>query len=59
EPWCNPPGRGLGVVPTTSTGDALVDAFLWIKRPGESDGPCQGGPPAGTWWRDYAVQLAS
>lgn len=59
EPWCNPPGRSLGAVPTTSTGDALVDAVLWIKRPGESDGPCQGGPPAGTWWRDYAVRLAS
>ncbi len=59
EPWCNPPGRGLGVVPTTSTGDALVDAFLWIKRPGESDGPCRGGPAAGRWWRDYAIQLAS
>lgn len=58
EPWCNPPGRALGAAPTTSTGDALVDALLWVKRPGESDGTCNGGPAAGTWWRDYAVGLA-
>ncbi|MGH9086305.1 MAG: glycoside hydrolase family 6 protein [Acidimicrobiales bacterium] len=58
EPWCNPPGRALGAAPTTSTGDALVDALLWIKRPGESDGTCNGGPAAGQWWRDYAVGLA-
>ncbi|MBN9376722.1 MAG: glycoside hydrolase family 6 protein, partial [Cellulomonas sp.] len=35
--WCNPPGRGLGVRPTTTTGNALVDAYLWVKVPGESD----------------------
>lgn len=56
--WCNPPGRGLGNKPTSLTGDPLVDAFLWIKRPGESDGVCNGGPPAGQWWADYALQLA-
>jgi endoglucanase len=59
DAWCNPPGRGLGEEPTGATGDRLVDAFLWIKRPGESDGTCRGGPPAGTWWRDYAVGLAA
>ena len=58
EPWCNPPGRALGASPTAATGDALVDAFLWIKHPGESDGTCHGGPTAGTWWRDYAIGLA-
>jgi endoglucanase len=56
--WCNPPGRALGHRPTASTGDASVDAFLWIKPPGESDGTCNGGPPAGQWWTDYAVGLA-
>jgi endoglucanase len=56
--WCNPPGRGLGALPTTATGDPLVDAFLWIKRPGESDGICNGGPAAGRWWGDYALGLA-
>lgn len=55
--WCNPPGRALGQPPTVGTGN--VDAFFWIKRPGESDGTCNGGPPAGTWWPDYAEQLAA
>ncbi len=56
--WCNPAGRALGEFPTTQTGDPLVDALLWVKRPGESDGECNGGPPAGTWWPDYALDLA-
>ncbi|MHC3819323.1 glycoside hydrolase family 6 protein [Streptomyces sp. DT9] len=56
--WCNPPGRALGETPTTSTGDELVDAYLWIKRPGESDGDCRGGPKAGDWWPEYALGLA-
>lgn len=58
EPWCNPTGRALGARPTAATSDVLVDAFLWVKRPGESDGTCNGGPAAGTWWRAYAVGLA-
>src|SRR5439155_100801 len=53
--WCNPPGRGLGTPPTTDTGRPLVDAYLWVKAPGESDGACNGGPPAGTWWPEYAL----
>ena len=56
--WCNVPGQGLGDTPTTSTGQALVDAFLWVKYPGESDGTCNGGPSAGSWWADYALGLA-
>ncbi|MEF2527228.1 MULTISPECIES: glycoside hydrolase family 6 protein [Streptomyces] len=58
EAWCNPPGRALGAPPTDRTGDPLVDAYLWVKRPGESDGTCRGGPAAGTWWPDYALGLA-
>ncbi|WP_274559001.1 glycoside hydrolase family 6 protein [Streptomyces spiramyceticus] len=58
ENWCNPPGRALGEAPTTKTGDELVDAFLWIKRPGESDGDCKGGPKAGEWYPEYALELA-
>lgn len=57
--WCNPPGRALGSRPTTSYPDPLVDALLWVKIPGESDGACNGGPPAGQWWQDYAVGLAA
>ncbi|MFI8894498.1 glycoside hydrolase family 6 protein [Streptomyces paradoxus] len=56
--WCNPPGRALGTPPTTGTGEPIVDAFLWIKRPGESDGTCEGGPAAGRWWPEYALELA-
>jgi endoglucanase len=56
--WCNPSGRALGHRPTARTHDNKVDAFLWIKRPGESDGSCNGGPPAGQWWTDYALGLA-
>jgi endoglucanase len=58
ERWCNPPGRALGEPPTTRTADPLVDAYLWVKRPGESDGTCKGGPKAGDWWASYALALA-
>jgi endoglucanase len=55
--WCNPRGRALGVVPSTRTGVANVDAYLWAKVPGESDGACNGGPSAGQWWDDIANEL--
>lgn len=58
DPWCNPDGRALGAPPTTETGRASVHAHLWIKRPGESDGACNGGPAAGQWWGEYALGLA-
>jgi len=56
--WCNPQGAALGAAPTTNTGSSPVDAFLWVKPPGESDGACNGGPSAGTFWPGYAEQLA-
>lgn len=56
--WCNPGGRALGSAPTVDTDHKLVDAFLWIKRPGESDGACSGGPNAGKFWGDYALELS-
>ena len=57
--WCNPGGRALGTPPTTATGGAHADAYLWIKRPGESDGSCnKGDPPAGTFVNQYAIDLA-
>ncbi|QNA76645.1 glycoside hydrolase family 6 protein [Streptomyces sp. So13.3] len=71
QTWCNPPGRGLGTRPTSNTGVPLLDAFLWIKVPGESDGSCTRGtsgttdpeygitdPAAGVWWADQAHGLA-
>ncbi|MDH6227074.1 MULTISPECIES: glycoside hydrolase family 6 protein [Streptomyces] len=72
QEWCNPPGRGLGTRPTSETGVPLLDAFLWIKVPGESDGSCTRGtagptdpeygivdPAAGAWWPDQAHSLAA
>jgi endoglucanase len=56
--WCNPPGRGLGKRPSAVTGVSRQDADLWIKRPGESDGTCHGGPAVGVFWPDYALGLA-
>lgn len=55
--WCNPAGRKLGAVPGTAP-DFRLDWNLWIKRPGESDGPCNGGPAAGAFWPEYALGLA-
>ena len=73
QDWCNPPGRGLGDRPTLLTGVPLVDALLWVKTPGESDGTCTRGaapgsvdpewgivdPPAGQWFPEQALELAS
>jgi endoglucanase len=57
--WCNPSGRALGTAPTAATAGAHADAYLWIKRPGESDGSCgKGDPPAGTFVNQYAIDLA-
>jgi endoglucanase len=56
--WCNPQGRALGESPTTATRSSLVDAYMWIKGPGESDGACNGAPTAGQWWPEYAIGLA-
>ena len=57
--WCNPSGRALGAAPTTATGNGNVDAFLWVKRPGESDGSCgRGDPGAGRFVPQNAIQLA-
>ncbi|MFF0162898.1 glycoside hydrolase family 6 protein [Streptomyces sp. NPDC005263] len=53
--WCDPPGRGIGRAPTLSTGQDRIDAFLWVKLPGESDG-CKGSP--GTFSPSYAYELA-
>jgi endoglucanase len=50
--WCNPPGATQGHVPTVNTGVPLVDAFLWVKNPGESDGSCNIAGGGRDW--DYA-----
>ncbi|MEU3728881.1 glycoside hydrolase family 6 protein [Streptomyces sp. NPDC033538] len=53
--WCDPAGREIGRAPTLSTGMGRVDAYLWVKLPGESDG-CKGKP--GTFTPSYAYDLA-
>ena len=57
--WCNPPGRALGPSPGSKTASPLVDAYLWVKQPGTSDGSCRPGDPRpGRWWPQYALALA-
>ncbi|MET0433949.1 MAG: glycoside hydrolase family 6 protein [Cellulomonas sp.] len=56
--WCNPEGRALGAAPG-ATGSGPHVANLWIKTVGRSDGTCNGGPVAGTYWEDYTLGLAS
>lgn len=75
QTWCNPPGRGLGPRPQGSPDpeNPLLDAYQWIKTPGQSDGQCNRGiagsttdpewngitdPVAGAWFPRQALQLA-
>ncbi len=55
--WCNPTGRAIGAFPTRKTEVERLDALLWVKNPGESDGTCNGGPGAGVLWIDEAVSM--
>jgi endoglucanase len=57
--WCNPSGAGLGQDPRSVPGSTKLDALLWVKHPGASDGPCNGGPAAGAWWEEYALALVA
>ncbi len=70
QDWCNPPDRGLGYRPTADTGVSLIDAYLWIKIPGASDGQCYRwtagptdpvrgmvDPAAGLWFPNMALEL--
>ncbi|KIJ35113.1 glycoside hydrolase family 6 protein [Sphaerobolus stellatus SS14] len=70
--WCNVKGAGLGMRPTTNTGNTLIDSI--VKPPGESDGTsntsssrfdshctqgdaAQPAPEAGTWFQSYFQSL--
>jgi endoglucanase len=73
QDWCNPPDRRIGLTPTLETGTPLLDAYVWIKIPGESDGECTRGlgpagetvdpewglidPGAGDWFPEMALDL--
>ncbi|KDQ61110.1 glycoside hydrolase family 6 protein [Jaapia argillacea MUCL 33604] len=43
--WCNVKGAGFGTRPTTNTGSSLVDAIVWVKPGGESDGTSNSSSP--------------
>ena len=60
--WCNPPIAGLGIRPTAAAGvdlssldsylpgsPPLVDAYLWVKTPGQSDGQCDAAGGVRSW----------
>jgi endoglucanase len=51
--WCNPTNAGLGVRPTADTGVPLLDAYLWVKTPGQSDGQCDAAGGVRAW--DYTA----
>jgi endoglucanase len=60
--WCNPTDEGLGIASTAATGvdlssldtylagnPPLLDAYLWIKTPGQSDGQCDAAGGVRSW----------
>jgi endoglucanase len=60
--WCNPPSAGLGIKPTAAAGvnlssldsylpgsPPLLDAYLWVKTPGQSDGQCDAAGGVRSW----------
>ena len=53
--WCDPPLRGLGPPPTTNTANPMVDAYLWINRPGYAQS-CQHRRIA--WYPPRALEYA-
>ncbi|ORX46611.1 hypothetical protein BCR36DRAFT_297243, partial [Piromyces finnis] len=72
--WCNYIGTGLGERPKGNPDASmpLIDAYMWLKTPGEADGSAVGdradpvcaredslqlAPDAGSWFHDYFVQL--
>jgi endoglucanase len=56
--WCNPRGAAVGRLPGSGPSFPGLDARLWIKRPGESDGVCgTSRAPAGVFDRRLALDL--
>ena len=57
--WCNPPGRGLGEQPgfVRDPNAPHLLARAWIKPPWQSDGNCNGAPPAGEFYEEYIYLL--
>lgn len=59
--WCNVAPSGFGQPFTTNTNNGNVDAIVWVKPGGESDGACgmSGAPQAGAWFDTYAQMLVT
>lgn len=73
--WCNLIGTGFGERPKGNPDPInmpLLDAYMWLKPPGEADGSSVGSkadpvcsnpdslqtsPDAGSWYHEYFVQL--
>jgi cellulose 1,4-beta-cellobiosidase len=46
--WCNQPNQGIGALPTVNPGGfANLQAYVWVKPPGESDGNYPGSTYGG------------
>mmetsp|Transcript_135171 Transcript_135171/g.431554 ORF Transcript_135171/g.431554 Transcript_135171/m.431554 type:complete len:393 (-) Transcript_135171:417-1595(-) len=57
--WCNIRGAGVGLFATTETADPdVIDAYFWLKTPGESDG-CTGTLPSGAKCPRFDADCAS
>ena len=54
--WCDPAGRAVGIPSTDVVADPLLDAYLWVKPPGEADG-CIAG--AGQFVPQRAWEMAT
>lgn len=53
---CNPLTARVGAAPKLRFNGAF-DGNLWVKLPGESDGPCNGGPSSGEFFPTGACRL--
>jgi endoglucanase len=53
--FCDPQGRKVGTSPTADTGIRGIDAYLWVKHPGQADGCIA---EAGAFLPEYAYRLA-
>jgi endoglucanase len=56
--WCDPAGRAIGIPSTDAVSDPILDAYLWIKLPGEADG-CLAGAGQFVPQRAYDLAIAA
>ena len=56
--WCDPAGRAIGMPSTNQVSDSILDAYLWIKLPGEADG-CIAGAGQFVPQRAYDLAIAA